>query len=82
MGLDLGAGVLRGTLQNDGSRWRIGETSLDNWLHKYANQQVILIAAPIEQEQDPVKTCGVCGRDYVGDACPYCREARMRLRRE
>jgi hypothetical protein len=80
MALDLGAAVLRGTVMLEGARYRVGDTYLDTWLEKYSGQQLLLVAAAIDAESDPPKTCGVCGRDYTGEVCPYCREARRRLR--
>lgn len=82
MALDLGASALRGALVREDSGWKVGDTELDEWLRKHAGRQIILIAAVLDEEAEPPKTCGVCGRDYVGDGCPYCREARRRLRRE
>jgi len=80
---EMGAGVLRGPLQRLGEEreWAIGEIHLRDWLAKYEGQDVVLIAAAIGEEQEPAtKTCGICGREYSGSECPYCREARERLR--
>jgi hypothetical protein len=80
MALDLGAGALRGALVRSDSGWTVGDTNLDEWLDKLAGRPIILIAAALDEEAEPPKTCRVCGRDYVGDECPSCREARRRLR--
>jgi hypothetical protein len=80
MALDLGASAVRGALVQKDSCWKVGDTNLGEWLGKYAGQQIILIAAVLDEESEPPKTCGVCGRDFVGEECPHCREARRRLR--
>jgi hypothetical protein len=80
MALDLGASALRGALVRWDSGWKVGETDLDEWLDKLAGRPIILIAAALDEEVEPPKSCRVCGRDYVGDECPFCREARRRLR--
>jgi hypothetical protein len=80
---EMGAGVLRGPLQRlDEERgWAVGNVHLRDWLARYEGQDVVLIAAVIGKEQEPAtKTCGICGREYSGSECPYCREARERLR--
>jgi hypothetical protein len=80
---ELGATVLRGSLQRlDEERgWAIGNVHLRDWLARYAGRDLILIAAVIGEEQEaPVQTCRTCGREYSGSECPYCREARQRLR--
>ena len=80
---EMGAGVLRGPLQRlDEERgWAIGNIHLRDWLARYEGRDLILIAAVIGEDQEPpTKTCRTCGRDYSGSECPYCREARERLR--
>ncbi|MBL7183220.1 MAG: hypothetical protein ISS50_02090 [Anaerolineae bacterium] len=79
----MGAGVLRGSLQRlDAERgWAVGDIHLRDWLARYAGRDLILIAFVIgEEKEPPARTCGTCGRDYSGSECPYCREARERLR--
>jgi hypothetical protein len=80
---EMGASVLRGSLQRlDEERgWAVGKIHLRDWLARYEGQDLILIAAAIgEGPASPTKTCGTCGREYSGSECPYCREARARLR--
>jgi hypothetical protein len=80
---EMGATVLRGSLQRlDEERgWAIGNVHLRDWLARYAGRDLILIAAVIGEEQEaPAQTCRTCGREYSGSECPYCREARQRLR--
>ena len=80
---EMGASVLRGSLQRlDGERgWAVGDIHLSNWLAKYAGRDVILIAIPIGEETElATRVCTTCGREYRGGRCPYCREARERLR--
>lgn len=80
---EMGARVLRGSLQRlDEERgWAIGNLHLRDWLARYEGRDLILIAAVIGEEQEPAKkTCRTCGREYTGSECPYCREARERLR--
>ena len=82
-GMEMGARVLRGTLSvgADGTV-TIGETDLTQWLAQHNEREIVFVAASIgrsnvDKEQ---KTCNRCGRDYVGDRCPFCAEARARLR--
>ena len=80
---EMGAGVLRGPLQRlDEERgWTVGGIHLTDWLSRYEGRDLILITAVIGEGQEPAtKTCGTCGREYSGSQCPYCREARERLR--
>jgi hypothetical protein len=80
---EMGADVLRGPLQRlDEERgWAIGNIHLMDWLARYGGRDLILIAAVIGEGEEPApKTCRTCGREYSGDECPYCREARERLR--
>jgi len=79
----MGASVLRGSLQRlDAERgWAVGDIHLRDWLARYAGRDLILIAFVIGEEKEPPdRTCGTCGREYSGSGCPYCREARERLR--
>ena len=79
---ELEAGVLRGLLekQKDGS-WTIDGTPIEEWIATYAGQEVVLIAASLQDER-PMKSkiCRTCGREYEGIECPHCRRVRRRLR--
>jgi hypothetical protein len=80
---ETGAGVLRGSLQrlSEERGWSVGNVHLRDWLARYEGRDLILIAAVIGEEKElPAKTCRTCGREYSGSECPYCREARERLR--
>lgn len=80
--IEMGAHVLRGLLTVGPDGMMIDGTDIDEWLALHANQELILIVAqvgPVEVS-DQVKTCYTCGRDYKGDTCPRCAEARARLR--
>jgi len=80
---EMGANVLRGSLQylDEERGWAIGNIHLGDWLARYDGQDLILIAAVIgERRERPTRTCRTCGREYSGSECPYCREARERLR--
>jgi hypothetical protein len=79
---DLDASVMRGLLHKlpDGS-WAVAEMDIVTWLSKYEGQEIVLIAASLDDKRDvPPRTCPRCGREYVGAYCPHCHEARMRLR--
>ncbi len=79
---DLDAGVMRGRLsrRSDGT-WAIDGRPVQEWLARYDGQEVVLIAASLDDTRDvPSRTCPRCGRDYQGAYCPYCHEARARLR--
>lgn len=80
--MDSGAVALRGMLSRGANgELVVGDRNLSEWLERYADQQVIVILAPIDTDSyDQVRTCGVCGRDYEGSECPHCREVRLRLR--
>ena len=80
--LDSGAMAVRGLLvRNERGEFLVGDRNLSEWLKRYADQEVILILAPVDTSTyDQVRTCGVCGRDYEGPECPHCAEVRARLR--
>jgi hypothetical protein len=80
---DLGAEALRGPLeQNEEGRWTIGHIEIESWLSRYADQELVLAVAAIDQETPMVymRTCRTCGRDYEGRTCPHCEAVRRRLR--
>ncbi|MBN1217625.1 MAG: hypothetical protein JXM69_01755 [Anaerolineae bacterium] len=81
---ETGAHVLRGLLKADVQGARIGETNLLEWLAQYVDTEVILVVSSVGKGyiESGVKICYTCGRDYTGDTCPYCAEARARLRGE
>jgi hypothetical protein len=79
---DLDASVIRGRLTRapDGS-WTITGVDIDGWLAKYEGQEIVLIAASMDDSREvSPRTCPRCGREYTGAYCPHCREARLRLR--
>ena len=79
---DLDASVIRGRLVKspDGS-WTIAGVGIDDWLAKYEGQEIVLIAASMDDSREvSPRTCTRCGREYTGAYCPHCREARLRLR--
>jgi hypothetical protein len=79
---ELDSGVIEGTLhRGDDGGWTIGNAELNNWLSKYADQNIVLIVASLDDERPvPLKTCRTCGSEYASAECPRCREARIRLR--
>ncbi|GAB4528295.1 MAG: hypothetical protein Kow0063_04370 [Anaerolineae bacterium] len=80
--MDMGAMVVRGplSLAEDG-QFTIGSRNLTEWLGRHADQEVIIILAPIDTNtDDEIHQCGVCGRDYQGPECPHCAQVRARLR--
>jgi hypothetical protein len=80
---ELEAGVLEGQLHRDkkGGEWMVGNTTLSSWLDRYAEQEVYLIVASLDDERPiPPKVCRTCATEYVGAECPRCRMARIRLR--
>lgn len=80
---ELDAGVTEGRLHRsaEDGRWMLDDVRLDKWLAKYNKQEIVLIAASLEDERPiPPKTCRTCGNEYTGIKCPRCREARIRLR--
>ena len=81
-GLEIGAQVLRGIVNVGPDGVTIDGRDISDWLAQYADAELVLIAAPIEQifVEDELKTCFTCGRDYTGHKCPFCAEARARLR--
>jgi hypothetical protein len=79
---DLDASVIRGRLVKspDGS-WTITGVVIGDWLAKYEGQEIVLIAASMDDSREvSPRTCPRCGREYTGAYCPHCREARLRLR--
>ena len=81
-GMEIGAQVLRGVVTVGPNGARINDKDIAELLAQYDGAELILVAAPIEQgrAEAELKTCYTCGRDYTGDKCPYCAEARARLR--
>jgi len=80
---ELRSGVVEGRLRRntEDGRWMVNDVKLDEWLGKYDGQEIVLIAASLEDDRPmPPKTCRTCGTDYIGVECPRCREARIRLR--
>lgn len=80
---DAGAEALRGLLEQDESgRWTVGHIGVEGWLSRYAGQEMILIAVPIDEETPMAytRTCRTCGNDYEGQTCPHCEQVRRRLR--
>lgn len=78
---ELDASVKRGTLHKTDGRWMIMGDDLDNILKRFEGQEIVLIAASLNDERplDP-RVCRTCGREYYGVECPHCRDARIRLR--
>lgn len=83
---EMGALVLRGQLaRQDSGDWTVDGQSVTEWLAVLAGQQVYLIAIGAGAGVSPTASklnCRTCGREYEGHECPYCREARLRLRGE
>ncbi len=81
---EMGASILRGQLvRQDAGAWAVDGQSVTDWLAEFEGQQVFLIAVASDARAAPTavkRTCRTCGRDYEGRECPYCREARLRLR--
>jgi Zn finger protein HypA/HybF involved in hydrogenase expression len=80
----MGFQVLRGELgRDDDGQLQINDRQLADWLRDFEGQEMVLIAASMEDEREPVvRTCRTCGRDYTDHECPYCRSNRIRLRGE
>lgn len=79
----LGAQVLRGTVALEADGVKVGDTSIFDWLAQLTGSELMLIAVPVGRVAKPreeVQSCNTCGRDYTGPTCPYCAEARARLR--
>jgi hypothetical protein len=80
---ELDSGVVEGRLHRgaDDGRWMLDDAKLNEWLARYDGQEIVLIVASLEDDRPvPAKVCRTCGTEYVGIACPRCREARIRLR--
>lgn len=79
---EMGLQVLRGELERGlGGQLQVNQRSLADWLREMEGQEVVLIAASLADDREPVvRTCRTCGREYVEHECPHCREARIRLR--
>lgn len=81
---EMGASILRGELaRRDSGDWIVDGQSVAEWLAEFEGQQVYLIAIGVDAGSKPAAgkhNCRTCGREYEGQECPYCREARLRLR--
>ena len=82
--MNAGAVALRGLLaQSANGQFTIGDHNLLEWLNRYADQEIIIILAPVDENLKPQRRqCGTCGRDYEGPECSHCAEVRARLRGE
>lgn len=78
---ELDAAVKRGVLLRVDGRLTIMGEDLDNILKRFEGQEIVLIAASLNDERpiDP-RVCRTCGREYFGIECAHCRDARVRLR--
>lgn len=81
-GLEMGAHVLRGVLKVSPGGVTVNDIDITEWLSRHIDSELILIAVPIGKTagDKEIKSCPRCGRDYEGEGCPYCAEARARLR--
>jgi hypothetical protein len=80
-GLEMGAHVLRGILKVGPDGVTVNETDITAWLSRHAGSELILIAVPVGKlTEGEIKSCRRCGRDYEGETCAHCAEARARLR--
>jgi hypothetical protein len=79
---EMGAQVLRGVLTVGPEGAKINGVDVLDWLSQHTGSEVVLIATPVGSDVSAgeEKTCSRCGRDYRGETCPYCAEARARLR--
>jgi hypothetical protein len=79
---EMGAQVLRGVLTVGPEGAKINGINVVEWLTRHADTELMLIATPVGAAvlQGELQTCQRCGRDYKGEACPYCAEVRARLR--
>ena len=59
----------------------IGGMPVDKILERFAQQEVYLIVASLEDDRPvPAKVCRTCGEEYEGALCPRCQTVRTRLR--
>lgn len=79
---EMGAQVLRGVLRVGPEGATINNVDVLDWLAQHAGAEIMLIATPVGHavDENELKTCSQCGRDYKGETCPHCAEARARLR--
>ena len=79
---ELGAQVLRGVLIIGPNGATINGVNVLEWLAQHADTELMLIATPVTHAvaESQWQTCSQCGRDYKGENCPHCAEARARLR--
>jgi hypothetical protein len=79
---EIGGHVLRGVVKVSPSGVTVGDTNLWEWLQQFNGSELMLVGMRVEAGliESELKICYTCGRDYRGDTCPYCAEARARLR--
>jgi hypothetical protein len=79
---ELGAQVLRGLLTIGPDGATVNGVNVSEWLAQHVGTELMLIATPVGQAVtvSEWQTCSRCGRDYKGETCPHCAEARARLR--
>ncbi len=74
--------VHRGRLTRDSAgHWMMDSVPLSDWLQQFEGHEMVLIAGSLDDDRPAVvRTCTRCGRDYTDPECPFCHEARQRLR--
>lgn len=79
---EMGAQVLRGVLTIGPEGVTINNVAVLEWLAQHAGTEIMLVVTPVGNAVNAteLKTCPRCGRDYKGETCPHCAEARARLR--
>jgi hypothetical protein len=75
--------VLQGHVERDAatSAITVDNQDLVTWLAKFQGQEVVILVASLDDDRPiTIRTCRTCGRDYTDSECPYCGDARRRLR--
>lgn len=74
--LQAGADVIDGTLHypSDTGGWQIGGIDLEEYLEQFQDQRIVLIVAPLGDNDPHAYRCQVCGTVLSeGGDCPECK---------
>ncbi len=76
-----GAVVLGGRLEQEDDHFFVNKTDLTGLLENLTGQNVVIIVTSVEDQQEEwIKNCLTCGREYSGPKCPHCARVLSRLR--
>ena len=70
-----------GGFQGGEAGFDVGEFEIEEVLHKWKDQKIVLIVAPLGLTEELPVICELCRTPYEGDECPTCRAERHDAKR-